>query len=169
MWCVKKLRESKDVDQKLTDQWSNKYSWSNFEAYTCAIHKQETGTKGLIFRRELKDIQQTTNDNKFRICKVHVEDVTYIISSCSKISSLYYLPIRHDCKISIRSHKEKEDPECKVEYKRNELIDQYNGTEYQWNVAIKTAVKVRHNRSDLGILEIENKNCGIIEFSYQQT
>ena len=114
MWCVKKIRESKDVDQKLTDQWSNKYSWSNFEAYTCAIHKQETGTKGLIFRRELKDIQQATNDNKFRICKVHVEDVTYIISSCSKISSLYYLPIRHDCKILYEAIRKKKIQNAKL-------------------------------------------------------
>lgn len=46
------------------------------------------------------------------------------------MSSRYYLQITHDCNISIRSHKEKEDLECKVENKRNELIDQYNGTEY---------------------------------------
>ena len=62
--------------------------------------------------------------------KVYVEDVTHIISSCYKMSSRYYLPITHDCNISIGGHKEKEDPECKVENKRNELIDQYNGTEY---------------------------------------
>ena len=39
------------------------------------------------------------------------------------MSSRYYLPITHDCNISIGGHKEKEDPECKVENKRNELID----------------------------------------------
>ena len=46
----KKIIESKDVDQKLTDQWSNsKYISPNFKAYTCAIYKQEKGTKDLIF------------------------------------------------------------------------------------------------------------------------
>ena len=30
-------------------------------------------------------------------------------------------------------------------------IDQDNGTEYWWNVAFKTAVKVWHNRPDLVI------------------
>ena len=55
--------------------------------------------------------------------------------------------------------------ECKIEYKGNEFIDQYDGTEYWWNVAIKTTVKVRHNRPDLVIWEIENKACHIIEFS----
>ena len=34
-----------------------------------------------------------------------------------------------------------------------------------WNVAIKTAVKVCHNRPDLVLWDIDNKNCHIIEFS----
>ena len=46
----KKIIENEDVDQKLTDQWSNnKYISSHFEAYTCAIHKQEINTKDLIY------------------------------------------------------------------------------------------------------------------------
>ena len=90
----KKIIENEDVDQKLTDQWSNnKYILSHFEAYTCTIHEQEIGTKDLIYRRELKNKQQPTNGNKYRLCKVPVENVTHIISSCSKISSRYYLPI----------------------------------------------------------------------------
>ena len=73
-----KIIENEDVDQKLTDQWSsNKYISSHFEAYTSAIHEQETGTKDLIYRRELKNNQQPTNDNKCHLCKVHVEDVTH--------------------------------------------------------------------------------------------
>ena len=41
--------ENKDVDQKLTDQWSNKkYISSHFDAYTCAIHEREIITKDLI-------------------------------------------------------------------------------------------------------------------------
>ena len=93
----KKIMENEDVDQKLTDQWSNKkYISSPFEAYTCAIHEQEISTKDLIYRRELKNNQQPTNDNKCRLCKVHVEDVTDIISSCSKMSPRYYLPTRQD-------------------------------------------------------------------------
>ena len=86
----KKIMENQDVD----DQWSNnKYISSHFEAYTCAIHEQEIGTKDLIYQRKLKNNQQPTNDNKCSPCKVHVEDVTYIISSCSKMSSRYCLPI----------------------------------------------------------------------------
>ena len=59
----------------------------------------------------------------------------------------------------------KRNPECKIEYKGDEFIDQYNGTEYRWNVAIKTAVKVRHDRPDLVISEIDNKICHFIQFS----
>ena len=93
----KKFIENEDLDQKLTDQWSNnRYISSHFEAYTCAIHEQEIGTKDLIYRRELKNNQQPTNDNKCRLFKVHVGDVTHIISSCNKMSSRYYLPIRHE-------------------------------------------------------------------------
>ena len=88
----KKIIENKVVVQKLTDQWSNdKYISSHFEAYTCAIHEQEIGTKDLIYQRELKNNQQSTDNNK-----VHVEDVTHIISSCNKMSLRYYLPIRQD-------------------------------------------------------------------------
>ena len=118
--------------------------------------------------KELKNNQQPTNGNKCRLCKVHVEDVTHIISSCSKMSSRYYLPIWHDVipKYFYETIRRKKDPKCKIEYKGNEFIDQDSGTEYWWNVAIKTAVKVRHNRPDLVIWDIENKNCHIIEFRY---
>ena len=84
----KKIIESEDVDQKLTDQWSNsKHISSHFEAYKCAINEQEIGTKELIYRRELKNNKQPTNDNKCRFCKVFLEDVTHIISSCNKMLS----------------------------------------------------------------------------------
>ena len=92
-----KIIENKDIDQKLTDQWSNnKYISSHFEAYTCAIHEQEISTKDLIYRTELKNNQQPTNDNKCCLSKVHVEVVTHIISSCIKMPSQYYLPIQHN-------------------------------------------------------------------------
>ena len=160
--------ENQDVDQKLTDQWSNnKYILSHFEGYACAIHEQEIDTKDLIYQRELKNNQQPTNDNKCRLCKIHVEDVTHIISSCNKMSSRYYLPIRHDviAKYFYETIRRKKNPKCKIEYKGNEFIDQDSGTEYWWNVAIKTAVKVCHNRPDLVLWDIDNKNCHIIEFS----
>ena len=61
--------------------------------------------------------------------------------------------------------RKKNDPKCKIEFKGDGFVYQYNGTEYWWNDAIKTAVKVYHNGLDLVIRKIENKNCYIIEFS----
>ena len=84
----KEIIENKNVDQKLTDQWSNnKHMLSHFEACTCAIHEQDITNK---------NNQQPTNDNKCHLCKVHIEDITHIISSCGKMSSQYYLLIQHN-------------------------------------------------------------------------
>ena len=90
-----------------------------------------------------------------------------MISSCSGMSSRYYLPIWHDviAKYLYEFIKKKKDPKCKIEYKGNTFVSQDNGTEYWWNVAIKTAAKVRYNQPDLVIWDIETKNCQIIEFS----
>ena len=52
----KKITEKEDVDQNLTDQWSNKkHILCHFGAYICAIHEQEIVTKDLISRRKLKN------------------------------------------------------------------------------------------------------------------
>ena len=83
------------------------------------------------------------------------------------MSSQYYLPLRHDviAKYFYKAIRRKKDPKCKIEYKGNEFIDQDSGAEYWWNVAIKTAVEIRHNRLDLVIWDVDNKNWHIIEFS----
>ena len=97
----------------------NKCIPSHFEAYTFVIHEQEIGTKDLIYRRELENNQQLNNDNKCCLCNVHVENVTHIISSFSKMSSRYYLPVRHDvmAKYFCETIRRKKDPKCKIEYK----------------------------------------------------
>ena len=83
------------------------------------------------------------------------------------MSSRYYMPIGHDviAKYLCEAISKKKDPECKIEYKGDEFIDRYNRTEHWSNVAIKTAVKVRHNQRDLAIWKIKNKIYHIIEFS----
>ena len=40
--------------------------------------------------------QSLTTSNKCRLCKINIEDVNHIISSCPKMSARYYLPFRHD-------------------------------------------------------------------------
>ena len=64
----KKIIEKEDVDQKLTDQWSNKkYISSHFEAYTSTIREQEIGAKDLIYQKKKKNNQQPTNVNKWQL------------------------------------------------------------------------------------------------------
>ena len=48
------------------------------------------------------------------------------------MSSRYYQPIRHNviAKHLYEKIRQKRDQKCKIEYKGNEFIDQYNGTEY---------------------------------------
>ena len=68
---------------------------SCFEAYTCTIQEQEIGTKDLIRRRNKKVGLDTAN--RCRLCKNQVEYMLHVImSSCSRMSSRYYPPLRHD-------------------------------------------------------------------------
>ena len=55
-YVMKKILKNEDVDQKLTNQWSNnKYISSHFESFTCVIHEQEIRTKNLIYQKKLKN------------------------------------------------------------------------------------------------------------------
>ena len=73
-----------------------------------------------------------TNDNKYCLSKVHIDEAIHIISSYSKISSWSCLQIQHDviAKYLYKAIRKTKDAECKIEYKGDEFIDQYNGTEY---------------------------------------
>ena len=66
---------------------------SHFEAYACAITKKEIGTNDLIHRLEKLHEQPSAKHNKCQLCKKEIEDVTHILSSCSKMSSRYYIPL----------------------------------------------------------------------------
>ena len=46
-----------------------------------------------------------------------------------------------------------------------ELIYKEHSREYWWNISIKTAAKIPHNKPDLVIWNKETKLCSIIEFS----
>ena len=98
---------------------------SHFEAYACAITKQKIGSKDLIHRREKLYQQPSTTDNKCWLCKKETEDVTHILSSCSKISYRYYLPLRHDviAKYAYKKIRKKINPDCKLLHNENQFIE----------------------------------------------
>ena len=92
---------------------------------------------------QLKSKQWTCNkkvgvhtNNCCRLCKNQVEDVFHIISSCSRMSSRYYLPLRHDAiaKYIYEQQHLKLVPGCKVEYPVDEFIHSEGNIEYWWNL-----------------------------------
>ena len=94
---IKTVSENRNIDQKHTRECTNnKFMASRFEAYACAITKQKIDLKYLIHRRVKMHQQRTAADNKCRLCKKPVQDVTHVLSSFSKVSSRYYLLLRHD-------------------------------------------------------------------------
>ena len=86
-YVYKNVAANNKIDQKLNKEWTtNRFMTLHFEAYSYAITEQEIGSKDLIHRREKLHQQPSTTDNKCRLCKKEVEDITHILASCSKMS-----------------------------------------------------------------------------------
>ena len=129
-----------------TTLWSaNKYMTSHFEGYAHALYEQEINTKDLQYRREKKAGLQAKHSSKCQLCKVNVEDITYVISSCSNMSARYYLALQHDtiAEAIYTALGKKEDPN------KSEFVYNEGRKEYWWNVAVKTAAKVKHSKPDI--------------------
>ena len=138
---------------------------SHFGAYVCTIQEQEIGTKDLISWCNKKVGVYT--GYHYRLCQNQVKDVLHIISSCCRMSSCYYLPLKHDAipKYVYEQHCMKLAPGCKVEYPAAEFIHCEGNIEYWWNLSIKTAIKTKNNKPDLIIWNNEVKTCQVVEFS----
>ena len=84
------------------------------------------------------------------------------------MSARYYLPLRHDeiAKIVLNSHLKKFYSSKEVKFSSEpEYIYEKDHREYWWNVSVKTATKVAHNKPDLIIWNRETKICSVIEFT----
>ena len=134
---------------------------SHFGAYACTIQEQEIGTKDLISWCNKRVGLYTCYH--CRLCKNQVKDVFHIISSCSRMSSCYYLPLKHDAiaKYVYEQHCMKLAPRCKVEYPAVEFIHCQGSIEYWWNLPIKTAIKTKNSKPGLIIWNNEVKTCRI--------
>ena len=162
------INENTNIDHATSNQClTNKYLTSHFEAYACAVREQEIGTKDLIFRRERKHGKQPTSNNKYLLGKDQVEDITHVISSCGKLSSRYYLPLRHDtvAKFIYEIVRMKNNKDSHIQYEGDEVIAKDGDHEYWWNVSIKTPAQVRHNTPDLLIWNLPEKYCNVIEIN----
>ena len=167
-YVQRKVSSDQNVDQIASKEWlTNRYISSYFEAYACAIQEGEIGTKDLIYRRDRKNNVPIKHDHKCRLCKSQVEDIAHVISSCPKMSSRYYLPMRHDivAKYLYEKIRHQHNKECNVKYDAVEFITTDGDHEFWWNVSVKTPANVRHNKPDLIMWNKSTKNCHIIEFS----
>ena len=166
-YLFKKVKEQDQID-KSTSWTTYKYITSHFEGYAFAIHEQEVNTKDLQYRRDIKSGKTPWQNNKCRLCNYCVEDITHVTSSCSKMSSRYYLPLRHDviAKTVYNEILRKENPDRKkLINNETEFITTVNDKELWWNVAVKTSSKVPHNRPNMIVWDMTKKLCYIIEFS----
>ena len=106
-------------------------------------------------------------DNRCGLCKNQVEHMFHVISSCSRMSSRCYLPLRYDAiaKYVYEQHSMILVPRCKVEYPASEFIHSEGNIEYWWNLPIKTAMKTKNNKPDFIIWNSEIKTCQVVELS----
>ena len=111
----------------------------------------------------------STCNNQCRLCHTVIEHVTHVICNCPGMLARYYLPLRHDRmgKILHISHIQKHSPETKVEQLQDhEFIRRVEHMDYWWNIPIKTATKIPHNKPDLIIRNHEKFVSTVVKFSY---
>ena len=165
----KKLEQDPGIDRSLSFLWKkDRYVTSECENYLSAIQDQELPTKYFRYKWVRDKGNIPNHNNKCRLCMSSVEDIGHILAGCPQMSSRFYLPLRHDevAKTFLYSHIKKYNPNKKITLSNeSEYIYTEKPREYWWNVSIKTATKVPHNKPDLVIWNYETKVCTIVEFS----
>ena len=88
-----KLERDVNIDKNQSLSWRrDRYFESKAEAYMSAITEQEIPTKYI----QKKRIKNTLMSDKGRLCKLNVQAIHHIASSCPQLSSRYYLPLQHN-------------------------------------------------------------------------
>ena len=125
-------------------------------------------TKYLINKRQKEAGKEATCNTKCRSCKHSTEDVNHIISSCPEMSVRYYLPVRYDvvAKTVLKALILKTDPTDKFKHQQDpKYVYKVKDCEFWWNLSIKTATKLKHNKPDIVAWDRAGKICKIIEIS----
>ena len=90
-YMAKNIASDNEIDHKASLSWGkDKFIISHFESYAHVIKHHEIYTKDLAYRRAISNGNQVTSDSKCRLCKNKIEDITPMISGCSKMSARYY-------------------------------------------------------------------------------
>ena len=141
---------------------------SLLETYLSTVQKQDLTTKYLQNKRPGDSAKTPVSNKKCRFCSTKIQDKSYIISVCFNMSAIYYFPLRHDevTKTKLNSHHKTFYPFKRITLSSEleEYICKENTREYWWNMSVKTATKVPHNKPDLIIWGQKAKICNI-EFS----
>ena len=168
-YLYNKLQSDSKIDTNISKaRLTDKSMTSQFEGYLASIHDQEIPTKYLINKRQKEADKETTCNTKCRLCKDSTEDVNHIISSCPEMSIRYYLPIRHDVVATtvLKSLFFKIDPTDKFKHHQHtEYIYKVKDCEFWWNLSIKTATTLKHNKPDIVAWDGAGKICKIVEIS----
>ena len=158
-----------NIDKHQSLAWTNdRFIASDLEGYMGTITEQELPTKYIRNKRDRESGKTPTCNNKCRLCHTAIEDVTHKICNCPEMSERYYLPLRYDRmgKILYTSHMQKHFPETKVEQLQEpEYICRIKDMEYWWNIPIKSATKIPHNKHNLVIWNHEKFVCAVVDFS----
>ena len=165
----RKIMDDPQTDKQLSNAWrKDKYLTSEVENYISVVQDQELPTNFLKNKRDRDSGKNPSCNNKCRLCINNVEDISHIVAGCSQMSARYYLPLRHDevAKTVLNSHLKKFCPDKQIILSSDpEYIYKEHPREYWWNISIKTATKIPHNKPDLVIWNKETRLCSIIEFS----
>ena len=99
-----------------------------------------------------KRSKNTLMSDKCRLCKSNVEDIHHIASSCSQLSSRYYLTLGHNVIAKCVYNKLLiNDGQNQKLLQEPDQIYNTNDKEYWWDTPITTATEIKHNKPDLVI------------------
>ena len=122
--------------------------------------RPRTPYKILKNKRDRDSGKNPNSNNKCRLCTENVEDISHIVAEYSQMSARYYLPLRHDevSKSVLNSHLKIFRPDKQITLSSDpEFIYKEHPRQYWWNILIKTATKIPHNKPDLIIWNKETK------------
>ena len=100
-------------------------------------------------------------NNKCRPCINNLEDINHIVAGYSQMSARYYLRLRPDevAKTVLNSHLKNVCPDKLITLSSDpEYIYRKHLWLYWWNISIKTATKVTHIISQIGVYGIKKLN-----------
>ena len=82
-YCYRKLQQNDNIDMSVSQQRSRtKQITSQFKGYLGTIQDQQIPTKFLVHKRQIDSVQSPTTNNKCRLCKINIEDMNHMVSSC---------------------------------------------------------------------------------------